>query len=211
MTKIRLLVLLAVVALVLFPAIASAQQPPELPCGFYGTVTVDGADAPEGTVISALIDGNVTATTTTTSESRYSLIIAQPEGANNAGKTVTFMIGDRTADQTSTWEAGANKNVDLTVGVGPTDGQGGAIREVRVTALPAGGTPTVSWNATTGVLTLGIPAGATGPAGPTGPMGPEGPAGKDASNVLGIVAIVIAAIALIVAVVVMLRKQTAKV
>ncbi len=96
MTKMRLLALLAVVALVLFPAIAIAQAP-ELPCRFYGTVQVNGADVPDGTVIQALIDGNVTATTTTPAAgygaSSYALIITQPEGVDYTGKTVSFTIG----------------------------------------------------------------------------------------------------------------------
>jgi len=209
MTKMRLLALLAVVALVLFPAIASAQMPPEMPCGFYGKVQVDGADAPEGTAISALIDGNVVATATTTASSTYSIKISQPEGANYVGKTVTFMIDTDIADGTGIWEAGGNINVDLSVGAPIVPG-GGVITEVKVTGLPAGSTPTVSYNKDTGVLTLGIPAGEKGATGATGATGPQGPAGKDASNVMGIVAIIIAVIALIVAAVVMMRKQAAK-
>jgi hypothetical protein len=209
MTKIRLLALLAVVALVLFPTIASAQQPPELPCGFYGGVQIDGADAPEGTVISALTDGNVTATTTTTASGTYALKIAQPEGASYAGKTVTFMIGTDTAEQTGTWVAGGNVKLDLSVGVPIIPGVGGVIKEVKVTSLAAGAAPTASWNATTGVLTLGIPQGEKGATGATGAAGAQGDPGKDASNVFGIIAIVIAAIALLVAAMVMLRKKPA--
>jgi hypothetical protein len=100
--------------------------------------------------------------------------------------------------------------LDLSIGQGGGTGPiGGGITDVKVTTLPAGGNATVSYNKTTGVLTLGIPAGAAGAAGTNGTAGPIGPAGKNASNVMGIVAIVIAAIALIVAVVVMLRKPQA--
>lgn len=209
MTKIRLLALLAVVALVLFPAIASAQQPPELPCGFYGTVQVNGADVPEGTVISALIDGNVTATTTTTASSTYSIKIPQPEGENYAGKTVTFMIDTDIAEQTGTWEAGGNFPLDLSSGQAPIPPGGGGITDVKVIGLPAGSTPTAEYDSDTGVLTLGIPAGEKGATGATGATGPQGPAGKNASNVMGVVAIIIAVIALIVAAVVMMRKKPA--
>ena len=91
MTKVRLLALLAVVALVLFPAIAFAQGAPQLPCAFHGTVQVNGANVADGTVITATI-GNDTYTTTT-SDSTYRVVIAQPEGKNYDGLTVTFMIG----------------------------------------------------------------------------------------------------------------------
>jgi hypothetical protein len=205
MTKMRLLVLLAVVALVLFPAIASAQMPPEMPCGFYGKVQVNGADAPEGTVISALIDGNAVATTTTTASSTYSIKISQPQGANYVGKTVTFMIDTDIADGTGIWEAGGNINVDLTVGEAPAEGRTCTISNVVL------GNSTYFDSATnTLYIKKADVTGPQGPAGATGPKGDKGEPGKDASNVMGIVAIIIAVIALIVAVVVMMRKQAAK-
>jgi hypothetical protein len=37
-TKLRLLALLSVVALVLFPAMAFAEGAPQLPCAFHGAV-----------------------------------------------------------------------------------------------------------------------------------------------------------------------------
>ena len=59
MTKLRVVVLLAVVALLLVPAFAYAQTPPQPPCRFYGTVTVDGAAVPAGTIITATVAGDV--------------------------------------------------------------------------------------------------------------------------------------------------------
>jgi hypothetical protein len=206
MTKVRLLALLAVVALVLLPALAVAQEPPQLPCGFYGTVKVSGADVADGTVITATIDGDTY--TATTTNSVYSIIIAQPEGKAYEGKTVTFKISDDLADQTATWTMGGNVAVSLSIGVPVTPGTGG-ISRVEVTGLPAGSTPTVEWNPTTGVLKLGIPAGATGPAGPKGDTGAQGPAGKGASTALGIVAIILAAIAIVGVGVMLMRKPKA--
>jgi len=99
--------------------------------------------------------------------------------------------------------------LDLSVGEGSVIPGGGAITSVQVTSLPAGSTPTVDWNKTTGVLKLGIPQGEKGDTGAAGAAGATGEPGKDASNVFGIIAIVIAAIALLVAAVVMLRKKPA--
>jgi len=203
MTKLRLLALLAVVALVLFPAIAFAQGELQPPCAFYGTVQVNGADVADGTVITATI-GNATYTTTTT-DSAYRVVIAQPSGGSYDGLTVTFMIGSASASQTGTWNTGGNVEVNLTSGTSPV-GPSGGISQVVVTALAAGAAPTVSYDPTTGILTLGIPAGATGATGSTGPIGPEGPAGKGASSVIGIVAIVLAVIAILIGVMVMMRK-----
>src|SRR5512136_1197561 len=98
MTKVRLLALLAVVALVLFPAIAFAQGGLQPPCAFHGTVQVNGQNVADGTVITATI-GNDTYTATTT-DSTYRVVIAQPEGKSYDGMTVTFMIGSATAGQT---------------------------------------------------------------------------------------------------------------
>ena len=204
MTKVRLLALLAVVALVLFPAIAFAQGGLQPPCAFHGTVQVNGANVADGTVITATI-GNDTYTATTT-DSTYRVVIAQPEGKSYDGLTVTFMIGSATAGQTGTWSMGGNVALNLTQGTVQPTPVGGGISQVVVTALAAGATPTASYNADTGVLTLGIPAGAKGDKGDQGIQGIQGEAGKNASSVLGIVAIVLAVIAILVAVVVMMRK-----
>jgi hypothetical protein len=207
MTKLRLLALLAVVALVLFPAIAFAQGGLEPPCAFHGTVQVNCVNVADGTVITATI-GNDTYTTTTT-DSAYRVVIAQPEGKSYEGLTVSFKIGTAAVTQTGTWTIGGNVAVNLSSGVCPPSGGGGGISQVVVNALPAGSAPTVSYNAETGVLTLGIPAGAAGATGPAGPAGPQGPAGKGASSVIGIIAIVLAVIAIIVAGVAMLRPRRA--
>jgi len=205
MTKVRLLVLLAVVALVLFPALAYAQAGP--PCRFHGTVQVDGANVADGTVITATIDGDTY--TATTSASSYSITVAQPDGKSYDGKTATFKIGSNTAKETGTWSMGGNVAVNLTEGTPPIIPGGGAITDIKVTGLAAGSAPTATWDEDTGVLTLGIPAGATGATGPAGAKGDTGEAGKDASSVIGIVAIVLAVIAILLAGFVMMRKQKA--
>ena len=204
MTKVRLLALLAVVALVLFPAIAFAQGAPQLPCAFHGTVQVNGANVADGTVITATI-GNETKTVTTT-DSTYRIVIEQPEGKSYDGLTATFKIGSDTAKETGTWQMGGNVALNLTKGSAPSTGGGGGITQVIVNALAAGATPTVSYDSTTQILTLGIPAGATGAIGPTGAIGATGPAGKNASSVIGIIAIVLAVIAIAIGVMVMMRK-----
>jgi len=204
MAKVKLLALLAVVALVLFPAIAFAQGAPQLPCAFHGTVQVSGANVADGTVITATI-GNDTYTTTT-SDSTYRVVIAQPEGKNYDGLTVTFKIGSDTVTQTGTWSMGGNVAVNLSKGTGPITPGGGGITQVIINTLPAGGNATASFNSDTGVLTLGIPAGAKGATGATGATGAAGADGENASSVIGIVAIIIAIIAVAIAVVVMMRK-----
>jgi hypothetical protein len=199
MTKVRLLALLAVVALVLFPALAFAQGAPQLPCAFHGTVQVSGANVADGTVIAATI-GNDTYTTTT-SNSTYRVIIAQPEGKSYDGLTATFKIGNDTAKETGTWQMGGNVAVNLTKGTpGTTPPPGGCcitVAKLGNTTGVSDGTLTINQNAITG------PAGATGAIGATGATGP---AGKNASSVIGIIAIVLAIIAIAIGVMVMMRK-----
>lgn len=214
MTKLRLLALLAVVALVLFPAMALAQGP-GLPCRFHGTVYVDGVEVADGTVITATVEGD-TYTTTTPSvygDSTYWLEIAPDVGVTyTEGAEITFMIGDQAVTQTGTWEAGGNFELNLSIGVGPGPVDGGAITAVVVNTLASGASATASYDAATGVLTLGIPAGPAGAEGPEGPAGadgatgPEGPAGADAPIVIPIIALVLAVVAVVVAIAVMRRK-----
>ena len=63
MSGLRVLASLAAIALLLLPTVASMQavQPP---CRFYGTVRVGGASVPDGTVITAIIEGDVHTTVT---------------------------------------------------------------------------------------------------------------------------------------------------
>jgi hypothetical protein len=209
MTKLRVVVLLAMVALLLFPALALADTPPEPPCRFYGTVTVDGADVAGGTVITATIGGDQLTTATPAegySASTYAIKIGV-DTEYTEGATVTFMIGDRAAAQTGTWTKGGNVEVNLSAGqAGPQ--AGGAITDVQVTSLAAGSDPTVDWNPVSGVLTLGIPDGATGPAGAAGAKGSQGEEGAGAPGgiALPVVALVIAVIAVGVAVMSMRRR-----
>lgn len=208
MTKLKVVVLLAVVALLLFPALALADTPPEPPCRFYGTVTVDGAAVVDGTVITAMIEGDQLTTATPAegySTSTYAIKIGV-DTEYTEGATVTFMIGDRAAAQTGTWIKGDNIEVNLSAGqAGP---QAGAITDVQVTSLAAGSDPTVDWDPVSGVLTLGIPDGATGPAGAAGAEGPQGEEGAGAPGgiALPVVALVIAIIAVGVAVMSMRRR-----
>lgn len=178
MAKLRAAVLLAVVALLLFPAMALAQ--PDFPVRYYGEVEVDGADVADGTVITATVEGESYTTTTPAGygDSTYAIKLVPPEGTKfTEGATITFMIGDQPAEQTGTWTPGANTELDLSAGEvapTPTGGQG----EPGPTG-PAG------------------PTGPQGPAGPTGPEGPQGEPGEDAPGgiAIPIVALVIAIIA----------------
>ena len=91
---------------------------------FYGTVKKDGANVPDGTVVSARIGGvsyGSGVTSTSGGDSVYSLdfigddpLTPQKEGGVN-GDTVSFTVGSDTADQTAIFSSGSTTNLPLTV------------------------------------------------------------------------------------------------
>ena len=94
-----------------------AQSPPTPPSRFAGTVTLNGAPVPPGTIVSAMIGSascGSTATFTEAGVSRYVLDVPalEPAGAPNCGTdgaVVSFFIGSVKANETGAW-----KNFDLT-------------------------------------------------------------------------------------------------
>jgi hypothetical protein len=109
-----LLLALALLAGLALPALAHEDEPPQLPHGFLGTVMVGDQRAAEGTVVEAFVDGDKRAETTVGAEGRYTLGVSGE--AADAGKTVTFKVAGKLADQTATWTSGGvNSNFDLTV------------------------------------------------------------------------------------------------
>lgn len=177
MTKVRLLALMAVAALLLiFPAVAFGQQiPPHLSAV---TANVDGAPAANGTVVTAWIDGNEVGSGEV-SDGVAILVISGD--ASFTGKTISFKIGDFDAAETDTWEQGGHVNPEITIS---------ASSVMEATAVP----PTAVMVATaapvkgdkgdkgdTGAAGATGPAGAAGSAGSAGPAGPAGSAGSDGS------------------------------
>jgi hypothetical protein len=88
---------------------------PSLPSSFYGTVKINGADVPDGTLVQALINGKVIneiQTQTYQGDSFYSLDVPgddpdtlDVEGGQD-GDTIEFMIGGIVVDQAGTWKSG---------------------------------------------------------------------------------------------------------
>jgi hypothetical protein len=97
---------------------------PSLPSSFYGTVKVNAANVPDGTVIEALIGGQVYAegfTQTYQGGSVYSLDVrgddtdTAAQDGGREGDMIQFKIGGVLADQTGVWHTGTNVNLNLTV------------------------------------------------------------------------------------------------
>lgn len=191
MSKLRVLALLTVIALLLVPTLAIAQAQPGLPCRFMGTVTLNGQTAPDGTVVSAFIGGAQVGSDAQVSNGQYKLDISD----RTEGDVVTFKVDGIDANETGEWAYGVPTTLDLTAG--------------EDTGVPPGECEPCEDGAPGEQGETG-PAGPAGPTGPTGPTGPAGEAGadgadgedgSDAGSTMGIIAIVIAVIAVILAIV----------
>ena len=184
MTKFSILASLAVIALLLaIPAVVLAQAQPPLPSVFGGTVTWDGAPAPDGTAVSAWIDGEQVALTAA-ADGAYALKISQPPGGAFVGKEVVVMVAESEASQTGTWEPDGGDVINLTAapvlppkpGAGPA-GPAGSAGKAGAPG-PGGGPGPAGPGGASGKAGAVGAAGAKGPAGSAGPAGPAGRAGS---------------------------------
>jgi len=113
---------------------AVADEPPRLPSAFYGTVKANGANVPNGTSVSAWINGVKYAETTTflttvngQQTSVYTITVPGDDPTTpgvveggNEGDTVVFKVGGNLTDQTGTWHEGTDVQLNLTVNYAPT-------------------------------------------------------------------------------------------
>jgi len=104
------------------PTTAPLATPPPVdstvpPCRFRGLAQLNLANVPDGTVITAIVDGIGYTTTTPASgygPSSFVILIPKPQGRSFDGKVVTFMVGNKVAAQTASWSMGGNVLVNLT-------------------------------------------------------------------------------------------------
>ena len=106
----------------LFIVVPALAMPP-LPSSFYGTVKFNNTSVPDGTLIQALIDGQVFGeayTQTYQGASVYALDVRGDDTATTEreggreGEAIQFKIGNVLAAQTGTWHSGVNANLNLT-------------------------------------------------------------------------------------------------
>ncbi len=145
----RFAVYLGICLISLFMARPALAVPP-LPSSFYGTVKIDHANVPDGTLVKALINGQVYAQTKTLTyqgDSVYSLDVLGDDTDTTVvdggvdGDTIVFMIGEEVADQTGIWKSGTNVNLDLTASIqAPTV----APIPTRIPAVPGNSVPTTT-------------------------------------------------------------------
>ncbi len=92
------------------PPLPSGQS---LPHVIVGAANIDGIAVPDGTAVTAWVEGALAAATAS-SQGRYGFSVEPPKGLSYVGKTVLFKVGDCEASPTIAWQAGAADPVDLT-------------------------------------------------------------------------------------------------
>ena len=112
-TALTVLGLIVLQLAVLGTAAAQQMDPPALPHQFYGTVTINGATAPDGTRVSAEVDG-VEAKTGITREGKYGYDtgdLFRVDGA--AGDEVVFKVNGVVAEETGVFKSGGSTELNL--------------------------------------------------------------------------------------------------
>jgi hypothetical protein len=118
----RALLLVGLTALACVAARPVLAAPPALPSSFWGSVTVNGARVPDGTLVQAAIDGHVLIEARTTlyqGNEVFALNVPADDPSTAAreggaeGDIVTFIVGGLTAPQTGVWHGGTNQRVNL--------------------------------------------------------------------------------------------------
>lgn len=98
---------------------------PQLPCEFYGTVSMQGTPAGIGTVITAYVNGVPQGRITVTEEGKFGglgtfderlIVMAGENDFADGVPTITFKINEQTADQSLPYQPGASTQLNLSAG-----------------------------------------------------------------------------------------------
>ena len=124
MKLIRITTAILMICYLLMSNVSPALAVPPQPSSFWGTVLLDGVNAPIGTTITAWINGVQYASTLTVDISGNTYYALDVKGddpdttgiieGGNTGDTIIFHVGSLVAAQTGTWHGGTNVHLDLT-------------------------------------------------------------------------------------------------
>lgn len=155
-------------------SIACVSASPQLPCEFYGPITINGAPAPAGTVITAYVNSVEQGKIAVKEPGKYGgegtfeerlIVQAEEDDFSGGTPTITFKIGDKVADQTAQYEPGMSTELSMSIGGGAAAALASATSvssgsPVSATSLPAvPGSPVTP--ATVSNVTPVIPASPT--------------------------------------------------
>jgi hypothetical protein len=128
--------------------VMTVQGAPVLPSEFFGSVTINGAQAQPGTVIKAVINGVERGSITTTAagiyggtgtfDQRLSIAMTEEELKSAGSPVIEFMVNGQKAAETATYQAGASSRLDLTISTtGSSSQRQGEASGVVATSLPS--------------------------------------------------------------------------
>lgn len=147
MKSIQKLIAVLAASVLLLPILAFATTPPTIPLLVYGDVSLYGATAPAGTIISVSKDSAIVATTTVNSAGKYYFQIP----ASYAGSLLVYKIGSLVAAEKVSLNPAisASDKIDLIIAAPPSSpspsgggGGGGSYTPLTTpTTTPATTTP----------------------------------------------------------------------
>ena len=128
MKKLNLLFVITILCGLLMFNNSSVSAFPPLPASFYGTVKIDGENVPEGTLVSAWINGVEILSVVveeyeenTVYSTVYSINVPGDDSSTEGeveggivGDVIIFYIDDLLADQTGIWGSGTSNELNLT-------------------------------------------------------------------------------------------------
>ena len=176
MTKTRFLVFLTVLALLASVPLTSVLAQAPRPAQFYGMVMVDGEEAPEGTMVTAMIgegEDEMKFETMTDAMGGYTLRIT----GDFAGEDIMFMIGERMG-MAETMDADGMMMMENSVMF--MEGSSGELNLSAGVTRPT--RPTTGTGGTVGRAGRDGEDGADGAPGARGARGAQGPAGADGAD-----------------------------
>jgi hypothetical protein len=165
-------------AMVAAAGVSAVHAQPTPPTRFFGTATVDGRPAADGTTVTASVGTNACGTGQVTGGA-YTVDVASAStrsGCGTDGATVTFTVGSARATQTGTFQTGAFVSLNLTAQAGtPTPTATPTRTPTPVATTPRPATPVATTpRPATPVATVATPRPPT-PAPTVAPVAPRLP------------------------------------
>ena len=119
-------VALTIVLTLLSGLVPTARAAPPFPYSPFGLVRINGELVPNGTQVTAWVNGVRYGTTTTVNDGWYTIDVLGDDpdepgkDGGESGDTVIFKVGSHTANESGTWASNGDPRIDLNVTIAPT-------------------------------------------------------------------------------------------
>ncbi len=108
-------------------SISPVSASPQLPCEFYGQVSMNGEPAPAGTTITAYVNSQEQGKIVVKEPGKFGspgtfeerlIVQADEDDFASGAPVITFRIGEKVADQTAVYEPGQSTQLSISIGGG---------------------------------------------------------------------------------------------